>query len=202
MTQTSVPQLFLTGTLDEEAEKAIRIHSRALVRSAGFAEQDLDDIRQEMRLEVITRLPRFDPRRAQRSTFITRIIERKARQLIRYRKAEKRDRRREAYSLNAVVKDGEGRGVARMQLISESDQTRRVKRRSRLAQYRQSLRENVACAIAALPEEEQMLCRLVRRVGLERLRREKRMPPGELDAQVKRIRRHLAQAGMRAYLEE
>jgi len=201
-TRARVPQPFVTGTLDEEAEKAIRIHSRALVGTAGFAEQDLDDIRQEMRLEVITRLPKFDPRRAQRNTFITRIIERKARQLIRHRKAEKRDRRHEAYSLDATVKDAEGRGVARQQLLSESDQTRRVMRRARLPQYRRSLRENVAHAVAALPEEEQAFCRLVQRVGLERLRREMVISPRELDAQVKRIRRHLTQAGMLAYLEE
>jgi RNA polymerase sigma factor (sigma-70 family) len=192
----------VSGTLDDEAEKAIRIHSRALVGTAGFAEQDLDDVRQEMRLEVITRLPKFDPRRAQRSTFITRIIERKARQLIRHRKAEKRDRRHEAYSLDATVKDAEGRGVARQQLLSEPDQTRRVKRRSRLPQYRRSLRENMVRAIASLAKDEQTLCRLVQRFGLKRLHQGMGMPPGELDARVKRIRRHLSQAGMHAYLEE
>jgi len=197
-----VPHPFVSGALDDEVEIAIRIHSRRLVGVAGFTTCDLEDIQQEMRLDVIAGLPRFNPRLAQRSTFITRIIERKARQLVRHRRAQMRDRRREAFSLNAVVMDGEGRSVARMQLITAADQVRRVRRRTRLLQHRESLRENVARAIATLPAGQQKLCRLVRQVGLDQVRRDMRVSQAQLDALVKRIRRHFTKAGLRAYLEE
>lgn len=184
------------AAFDDEVEKAIRIRSCALLGRAGFAVQDLDDIRQEMRAELLIALPRFDPGRARRSTFIARVLERKANHLVRYRMAEKRDYRRESFSLNAVVTDGDGRRIARAQLIGESDHARLLGQRCPTAEYRRHLQRTVARAVSSLPNEQRMLCQRIRRVGLRRVLGRRLTQSRAIAEQVRQIRRCLAEAGV------
>jgi len=191
----------LITTLDDDMEKAIRIYSRRLIATAGFTEQDLDDIRQEMRLELMRRLPSFNPRRAKRSTFIARVLERKGGQLVRHRNAEKRDFRREKHSLNDSIADGDGRKVMRVQLLSDADRSHHMKRSAGSPIERCIRREAFAVAKACLTESQRMICERLMHVSRVQMCRETGMSPRELREQIRQIRQCLEHTGLRAYLE-
>ena len=72
---------------------------------SGFTESDRDDLEQEMMLDLLQRLPKYNPDRAQRNTFIARVVEHKIATLIEARKAGLRDYRLCRCSLNDRFED-------------------------------------------------------------------------------------------------
>jgi len=99
--------------IDPYAARLIRIKARQLIGKAGFTRSDLEDIEQELTLDLLERLPRYDPARASRRTFIARIIDHKVARLLEYRCAARRDPRRMECSLHAPV-TGEGGDTAEL----------------------------------------------------------------------------------------
>ena len=78
--------------IDEYAVQLIRYKARQLVGRVGFTESDRDDLEQELMLDLLRRLPKYNPDRAQRNTFIARVVEHKIATIIRI--AESRHARR------------------------------------------------------------------------------------------------------------
>jgi len=60
--------------IDDYAVQLIKYKARQLVGRVGFTESDREDLEQEMVLDLLRRLPKFDPKRAGRNTFIARIV--------------------------------------------------------------------------------------------------------------------------------
>ena len=88
------------GELGDYARDLIKNKARQIIGKAGFKASDLDDIEQELALDLIVRLPKYDPRRARRTTFMARIVEHRISSLISERHAQCRDWRRCQTSLN------------------------------------------------------------------------------------------------------
>ena len=51
--------------IDEYAVRIIKYKARQLVGRVGFTESDREDLEQEMILDLLQRLPKYDPARAQ-----------------------------------------------------------------------------------------------------------------------------------------
>lgn len=105
------------------AGKLITFKARQLSRRSGFSRTDRDDLEQELWLDLVGRLPRYDPNKAALNTFIARIVERKVVSILRYRLAEMRSPTREEASLNDSVLDCDGRVVERHQTTAEAAST-------------------------------------------------------------------------------
>src|SRR5438093_947856 len=73
--------------LDPYAARLIRCRTSQLIRARRFGECDRHDIEQELALDLLRRLPRFDPARAGRETFCARVVEHRIRELLRARRA-------------------------------------------------------------------------------------------------------------------
>jgi RNA polymerase sigma-70 factor (ECF subfamily) len=91
--------------LDGYARDVIRHKARQLIGKYGFTRDDYDDLQQEMMLDLLRRLGKYDPSRAGLSTFVARIVDRKVSTLIRHQRQEKRDYRRQVCSLDAQVEE-------------------------------------------------------------------------------------------------
>src|SRR5215472_4214675 len=59
----------------------------------GFSRSDRDDLRQELLLDCIIRLPKFDPRRSSHSTFFRRVVRHRVSSLLDTQRAACRDYR-------------------------------------------------------------------------------------------------------------
>ncbi|MBF0214758.1 MAG: sigma-70 family RNA polymerase sigma factor [Magnetococcales bacterium] len=60
--------------IDTNAVRVIRFKARQLSRLPGFSCSEIEDLEQEMVIDVLRRLPNFDPARSGLPTFISRII--------------------------------------------------------------------------------------------------------------------------------
>lgn len=141
------------GTISEYAANLIRHKARQLVGKAGFTESDREDLEQEMQLDLVKRLPKFDPDKASEKTFVTRLIERKISRLIRHRTCEMRDHRRESSSLNGQVDDPECGTIERGNTVGEDRTEVRLLRRRRTQEEATRLRLDVEMVLSALPDD-------------------------------------------------
>ena len=107
--------------IDLSAAGLIRFKARQLVGKAGFTASDREDIEQELILDLLRRLPKYDPKRAQRNTFIARVVEHRVATLIAAQKAGIRDYWRCRCSLNDRFEDEDGRSVERAETFDQED---------------------------------------------------------------------------------
>lgn len=147
--------------IDEYAVKLIRLKARQLVGKYGFTESDRDDLEQEMMFDLLSRLLRYDAKRAGRKTFITRIIENKVASIIEYQGAAKRDYRLCTCSLDDRLVNDESDASERIDTVDQDDYLIRTGRQSRPAAELRDLQINLAKIMALLHPDLRNLCELL-----------------------------------------
>jgi len=186
--------------IDEYAVQIIKFKAKQLVGRVGLTDSDREDLEQEMILDLLQRLPKYNPDRAQRNTFIARVVEHKIATIIEARKAGLRDYRLCNCSLNERLEDGEGGSVERMETIDQEDYLRLTAGLSRSTAELRDLSIDVRQAIEKLPPELRELCR---RLGIDtvtELSRDTGVPRGTIYESLKKLRAILEVAGLKDYL--
>ena len=102
------------GGIDPYAVQHIRFKARQLPGQADFGAGERKDLQQELFPHLLQRLPQYDPERARRTTFISRVVANRVSTLIESQKAGLRDYRLRGGSLNEPLEDEEGRSVERL----------------------------------------------------------------------------------------
>lgn len=100
------------GPFDRSTEHIIQNHARRVVRRAGLAMFDQEDIAQDLRVHLWTQSHRHDDRRGSWATFARCVIERKAAVLLGRYRAGRRNPYRVAYSFDASFTGSEGEGTS------------------------------------------------------------------------------------------
>lgn len=144
-------------SLDGYARNVIRYKARKLIGKYGFACDDYEDLTQEMTLDLLTRLPRFNAARTSMNTFVSRLVDNKVSTIIRHRKQEKRDFRREAWSLNETIENEEGQNIERGHAVSQDQYDLRMGNRTQTEAERLDMRVDIALVVATLPPNLQQL---------------------------------------------
>ena len=181
--------------IDDYAADLIRYKARQLVRRPEFSPSDQEDLEQEMVLDLLRRLPRYDPRRAQRSTFIARIVEHKIATLIEYQRAAKRDSDRQGPSLNRDIADGEGHTTDAIQAVDQEAYLKRLGIEFRPQRDRADLRLDLEDALRRLPDDLRSLCEMLRSMSVQEIAKAVGMPrPSVYDA-IKRVKARLGEEG-------
>ena len=91
------------GDFDPYAVSRIRYAANRLAHSHGFCPHEVQDLEQELALDLNERLPSYDANRASLETFITRLVQRKAINLMVERRAQKRGGGTRAVSLDELL---------------------------------------------------------------------------------------------------
>jgi RNA polymerase sigma-70 factor (ECF subfamily) len=188
--------------LDESAINLIRYKARRLVEHEGFTESDLPDIEQDLALDVLRRLSRYDPRRAGARTFVSRIVDNHVATLIEFRKAHMRDYRREAGSLDERMVDAGGNVGDPIPLVRSKTYTKAVLESARLAEKLRTLRIDLERVLAALPAEQRALCERLRTATVAEISRETGVPRGTLYERIGEIRSGFEKAGLAVYVRK
>jgi RNA polymerase sigma-70 factor (ECF subfamily) len=186
--------------VNEYAAKVIRHKARQLVGTAGYTESERDDLEQEMMLDLLMRLPKYDANKATQKTFVARIIERKISTLIRHHTCEMRDYRREACSLNERLEAENGATVELSETVAQEERDRMTGRRSRSAQEDWEFAQDMAATLARLPENLRRFCELLMTGNISDAAREMGVPRTTLNDHVKKLREIFEDAGLRDYL--
>jgi len=186
--------------IDEYAVQIIKYKARQLVGRVGFTESDRKDLEQELMLDLLRRLPKFNPDRAQRNTFIARVVEHKIATIIESQKAGMRDYRLCRCSLNDRLEDEEGGSIERMETIDQEDYLRRTGRLSRPAAELRDLSFDVRKAIEKLPPELRELCVRFETNTVTEISRDTGIPRGTIYESIKKLRTTFEDAGLKDYL--
>lgn len=109
------------GRTDGYINNYIHRKARSIIRHPGFSVSDIEDIKQELWLRLLERQDQFDPARSSFPTFANRVITNRAKDILRDRRAQRRDPMREACSVNDVIEDGDGTGTSRHETIPGDD---------------------------------------------------------------------------------
>ena len=186
--------------IDPYAVQLIKYKARQLVGQAGFTVSDRDDLEQELVLDLLRRLPKFDPERAQLNTFIARVVEHRIATLIEARKAGIRDYRRCQCSLNDRFEDEEGRSVERVDTFDQEDYLLRTGAQSRPADELSALAIDLAVVLETLPPELRELCRRLKAESVTEISRDTGVPRGTIYESIKELREIFEDAGLKDYL--
>ena len=186
--------------IDDYAVQLIKYKARQLVGRVGFTESDREDLEQEMVLDLLRRLPKFDPKRAGRNTFIARIVEHKVATIIEAQKAGMRDYRLCSCSLNDRLEDEEGRSIERMETIDQEDYLRRTGKLSRPMSELRNLSIDLRSAVQTLPPELRELCKRLQTESVTEISRDTGILRCTIYESIKKLRAIFEDAGLKDYL--
>ena len=184
--------------ITEYAAELIHHKARQLVGTAGFTRDDVEDLEQEMRLDLLERLPKFDPSRATYNTFVSRLVERKISNLIRHRTQEIRDYRCEDGSLHDLVESGDSgdEKVERIETVTQDEQDFRLGKHSRSAEERLDLRLDISLVLSKLPPELRKPAELLQSMSITAAARELGIARSTLYDRIARLRHIFVDAGL------
>lgn len=186
--------------LSDYAKCTIRHKARSLVGKVGFTNSDIKDIEQEMALDLIQRMPKFDPNKAAHTTISARVIDRKLSKIIRHRTQEMRDFRRETCSLNDLLEDSEGETIERACTIDQDEGDLRTGKRHRAQAEEAQLSIDVSLVLSALPEDLKPIAERLRTETITEVAVSLGIPRATLYGARNRLRRIFENAGLRQYL--
>ena len=186
--------------IDDYAVRIIKYKARQLVGRVGFTESDRQDLEQEMVFDLLRRLPKFKPERAQRNTFIARVVEHKVATIIEAQKAGMRDYRLCPCSLNDRFENDEGGSVERIDTINQDDYLQRTGKLSRPISDLRGLSIDVRSAVEKLPPELRELCKRLQVESVTDISRDTGIPRGTIYESIKKLRTLFEDAGLKDYL--
>jgi len=136
--------------LTDYALEVIHHQARQAVGKAGYTKNNLDDLKQDLILDLLERLPKFDPAKASYNTFVACVVSRKLSNLLRDRQTPMRDHRREVCSLNEEI-DAHEESVPRLATISQDELDIRTGKYRQTAEERAFLQMDINATLANLP---------------------------------------------------
>lgn len=186
--------------LDRFAERLIHRKARQLARVPGFSPSDREDIAQELRLKLLMHSAGYDPQQGHRHAFVTALVERHAANLLRAKRAEKRDHRSVRSLSMQLADDAEEGPVELTDAISPRHLDARLGRASREEHELAELAMDVSEAIAGLPPELREVAQRLKTDTLSQIARDLGVPRTTLSDRVRKLRRCFEQTGLGDYV--
>ena len=188
--------------INDYAEELIYHKARQLVGTAGFTKDDVEDLEQEMRLDLLERLPKFDANKATYNTFVSRLVERKISNLIRHRTQEMRDFRCEEGSIHDVVESGDSgdEKVERIETVTQDEQDFRLGKHVRSTEERRDLKLDISLVLSKLPPDLRELAELLQGMSITDVAHELGIARPTVYDRLKRLRQAFEELGIHGQL--
>jgi len=177
----------------------IRRKARQLVGRAGITISDRADIEQELAQKILTQMGSFNPAQGHWYVFVTTVVERYVSNILRDRRAEKRDHRR-ATSLSSIVEYDDRGPIVLSDVIGQREYDARRQRSPRAASDHVELGADVETVLATLPIATRALAHRLMHASVSEVARATALPRTTILGRMKRIRRAFDNAGLRNYL--
>ena len=177
------------------AERLIHYKAQQLVGRAGLTDSDIDDIRQEMWLDLLERIPRFESDKATLETFIDRVVTHRMASILRHHCGMGRDYRRNGESLSSVISDADGQTAELAQTLCEDIHDRRTGSATRPALEQFELTTDIQTVLDSLPAPLRDLCQLLKSEPISVAACKLGITRHEASARLEKIREHFEEAG-------
>jgi RNA polymerase sigma-70 factor (ECF subfamily) len=172
------------------------IAARRLIRKLRIPYDDLADLRQELLVDLIARLPAFDPKRGSLGAFAGIVMANRAARIAHKVKRERRLYGAVPTSLDETLPKGDG--ATRGDFVSEEDGLSAYFGQPADAFADVERRLDVARGLGTLDPDDGALCAALSRTTIDRLAGGGRGARSSLYRRVKDIRLALLAAGLRA----
>jgi RNA polymerase sigma-70 factor (ECF subfamily) len=186
--------------IEEYAVKLIQHKAYQLVGNAGFTDSDREDIEQDLLMDLLSRLPDYDPELAERATFITRIVNRRVARILEKRSAWRRDYRLNEFSLNENDWEDDN-SVERHENIGEDEYLLRTGKQELPTNDLRDLIIDVNRVLEILPPEFRDLCERLKTKTVAEVSRETGIPRGTIYESIQKVRELFQEAGLKDYLK-
>jgi RNA polymerase sigma-70 factor (ECF subfamily) len=171
---------------------------RQLIGRDDIDRQDYEDLRQELLVRLLERLPSFDPAKGHWHKYATTIVERAVANILREMMAEKRNPK-QICSLSILV-NVDGNGLSELsQLIGDDDYNARRLRHPRSAEELARLAFDVTEFIAKLPKDLRRLAKDLQKKSIAQTARDLGIPRTTLNMRVRTLRLRFQDSGLRDY---
>jgi RNA polymerase sigma-70 factor (ECF subfamily) len=188
--------------LDDYAVRLIKHKAWQLVGRAGFTKADREDIEQDLTVDLLHRLPQFNPDRGSLHTFIARVVDNGVRRLIEHRAAPMRDYRSCPFSLNDRIQGDEGEQAERGEQVDENTYLESIGQPAGPLANKVALQIDLEHLLTTLtPELRDLWARVADGQNFTEISRETGIPRGTLYDRMKQLRGLAERVGMRVYLE-
>jgi len=185
--------------VDPYAANLVRHKARQLVGKAGLTEDDREDIEQELMMDLIVRMKQFNPSKGKKTTFMTRIVERRISNIFETRFAQCRDWRKCMTSLNEPVPAGDDDITERVEQLNSDGQMGYNGKESG-DQRTDDIRLDIESVLSSLSEDLQYLCKKLRSGNMAEIARELKIPRSTLYGKLTKLRDAFREAGLENYL--
>lgn len=175
--------------------RIVRAKIRRLIGHGRFVRSDAEDLRQELAIEVLEASASFDPAAGPWDAFVATVVERKSAQLLKRRKAEKREYRHHVVSLSSLVHDEEGHLVPLASVVGEEHREPFTGRYRSSDQERVEIAEGLPVVLARLTPLQQQLCRGLKQRTLNEVAHEQGIPRRTLRDEAVLVAREFARHG-------
>jgi len=153
----------------------VQCKARQLVGKAGYTQDDLVDIEQDLIKSLLACMPQFDSAKATLNTFADRVVGSRIVDLLRRRNAEIRNRGREAFSLNEEIETEDG-SVEIIETVSQDEIDLRTGRYNRPEAERAHLQIDLNAVVAGLSPELRQVADMLRTQSVAEVARELGIP--------------------------
>ena len=187
MTRITPPTPLAGNPIDDYALKRIKYRVGRLIGRFGLTESDREDLQQDFILELLKAFRRFDPAKSSRKTFITRVLNRKFKHIVRNGATRMRHEARDPVSLDKVMESYMPTAEVRMNHTGQvclSDQ------------LRIELRLDLEHILATLPARLRRICELLKVYSPAETARGLGVVPSTVWRAIAKIRSHFAAAGL------
>jgi len=180
------------------AARYIRRKARELARQPGFKGTEKDDLRQQLYLRILERLPQFDPSQGCFNAFVKLIVRQFATDCRRHMSAQMRDRRSDV-SLSSLVAGEEG-PVELAQTIGRRELNARLHRDEQDTEATSDLAQDLAAFLASLPPRLCTIAERLKDASPTQIASELGVHFTTVYRDMRRMREQFAKAGFGEYL--
>ena len=193
------PMLLHQIWLDRVEECLIARKARQLAAKARFAEEDVDDIKQMIRLDVLQRLAGFDQNKSNRHTFVKMVVRCRGATILKRWSADKRNGGEWPKSLNVTILDEEDDCEVELHETLAEDVRRPVHLND---EEHSDLVADVQHVMASLPDDLRPWCAVLVEPGMRKASRELGISYAKIRGIKKRIRAAFEKAGLEDYFQK
>lgn len=176
--------------------RRIRFRAFQLAGTCGFSRSDRDDLEQELRLAVMTSIPKYTPERGPWNVFVFTVIERKILNYFDEKKVRQRMTEFEKDSFSTLISLNDQEETTLSQLILPDDQARINGRTVRHHVDETNREHDVATVLEHLPAELREMAELLMEDSPSVVARETRVPRRTLRGRLEAIAQAFVDHGL------
>lgn len=185
---------------EDYARTFIKLRAVKLKEILGLSRSDIDDLRQDLTIHLIERMPLYDPEKSTPKGFIVMVLNNRIRTIIRLHRESMEALNLTTLSLEEEFSDDDSQPIQRFETIDaeESLLSAGLIRRRMLDHV--EMKADVARFLEKLPKRLQDLCLLLQEKPIAQAARETGLSRQKIHDELVRMRLLAEQSGLREYL--